>query len=893
MTKTADATLDAAPAIEAVRHGVMPMIGGGEMGRRVRETDWSASALGAYETWPQSLRSSLSLVLNAKGIAALYWGPEQWLLYNDAYGAALGDRHPLAFSRPMPEVLTDIAPVLGPQVAEVLRTGAGFAIENLAMTMRRHDRDELTAWTYSFSPVQGEDGGFAGVLLLATEVTEQARIGIRRDALIALGNVFRDVENADELAAGANAILGRALGVSRVGYGTIDPESEVLRVRREWNAPGIEGLAPDIHLRSYGSYVEDLKRGDTNVIPDARLDPRTVDAADQLKALSGQAFVNVPLVEQGRLVALLYVNDVHARAWPEEDLDLIREFAMRLRIAVERASAAQALRDSEALSRENVQRVQLALSAGAIIGTWLWDLPSDRFTVDEAFAKAFGLDPALGRDGLSLAQVVSTVHPDDQEALAAAIGEAITRGGAYAHQYRTRRADGNYYWLEANGRVEHGPDGTPLNFPGVLIDIEERRAIEAERERVTEMLRSLTETLEQRVADKTAELMLSEEALRQSQKMEAVGQLTGGLAHDFNNLLAGISGSLDMMQTRIAQGRFGEIDRYMTAAQSAAKRAAALTHRLLAFSRRQTLEPKPSDVDRIVAGMEEMVRRTVGPAIAVEVHGTAGLWPVLVDPNQLENALLNLCINARDAMPHGGRLVLETANRTIAERAALVRDMPPGDYASLTVSDNGVGMAPEIMERVFEPFFTTKPIGLGTGLGLSMIYGFAKQSGGEVRLHSQVGEGTSVTIFLPRHAVAEADARVPEPEPASPRTGAGETVLVIDDEPLVRMLVVDVLEDLGYSAIEAADGPEGLEILRSGIGVDLLVTDVGLPKGMNGRQVADAARALRPGLKVLFVTGYAETAVLSHGHLESGMQVVTKPFDLTVLARRIKDLINS
>ncbi|ALN74966.1 ATP-binding protein [Aureimonas sp. AU20] len=893
MTKTADATLDAAPAIEAVRYGMMPMIGGGEMGRRVRETDWSASALGAYESWPQSLRSSLSLVLNAKGIAALYWGPEQWLLYNDAYGAALGDRHPLAFGRPMPEVLTDIAPVLGPQVAEVLRTGAGFAIENLAMTMRRHDRDELTAWTYSFSPVQGEDGGFAGVLLLATEVTDQARIGIRRDALIALGNVFRDVENADELAAGANAILGRALGVSRVGYDTIDPESEVLRVRREWNAPGIEGLAPDIHLRSYGSYVEDLKRGETNVIPDARLDPRTADAADQLKALSVQAFVNVPLVEQGRLVALLYVNDVHARAWPEEDLDLIREFAMRLRIAVERASAAQALRDSEALSRENVQRVQLALSAGAIIGTWLWDLPSDRFTVDEAFAKAFGLDPALGREGLSLAQVVSTVHPDDQEALAAAIGEAVARGGAYAHQYRTRRADGNYYWLEANGRVEHGPDGTPLNFPGVLIDIEERRAIEAERERVTEMLRNLTETLEQRVADKTAELMLSEEALRQSQKMEAVGQLTGGLAHDFNNLLAGICGSLDMMQTRIAQGRFGEIDRYMTAAQGAAKRAAALTHRLLAFSRRQTLEPKPSDVDRIVAGMEEMVRRTVGPAIAVEVHGTAGLWPVLVDPNQLENALLNLCINARDAMPHGGRLVLETANRTIAERAALVRDMPPGDYASLTVSDNGVGMAPEIMERVFEPFFTTKPIGLGTGLGLSMIYGFAKQSGGEVRLHSQVGEGTSVTIFLPRHAVAEADARVPEPEPASPRTGAGETVLVIDDEPLVRMLVVDVLEDLGYSAIEAADGPEGLEILRSGIGVDLLVTDVGLPKGMNGRQVADAARALRPGLKVLFVTGYAETAVLSHGHLESGMQVVTKPFDLTVLARRIKDLINS
>ncbi|WP_306302808.1 response regulator [Aureimonas sp. AU20] len=568
----------------------------------------------------------------------------------------------------------------------------------------------------------------------------------------------------------------------------------------------------------------------------------------------------------------------------------LRRVSVLFRDITDRKRAEAALRESEALARENVQRVQLALSAGAIIGTWLWDLPSDRFTVDEAFAKAFGLDPALGREGLSLAQVVDTVHPDDQEGLAAAIGEAITRGGAYAHQYRTRRADGNYYWLEANGRVEHGPDGTPLNFPGVLIDIEERRAVEAERQRMTEMLRTLNETLEKRVEEKTAELMAAEEALRQSQKMEAVGQLTGGLAHDFNNLLAGISGSLEMMQARIRQGRLGEIERYMIGAQGATKRAAALTHRLLAFSRRQTLDPKPTDVNRLVAGMEELIQRTVGPQITVERVAVGGLWPTLVDPNQLENALLNLAINARDAMPDGGKLTIETGNRWIDDRTGRERDLPPGQYISMCVSDNGTGMPADVVARAFDPFFTTKPIGVGTGLGLSMIYGFARQSGGQVQIYSEVGQGTMVCVYLPRHHVEEmSEPQAPPQEPE--RTETGETVLVIDDEPLVRMLVVDVLEDLGYTAIEAGDGPEGLKVLRSDQRIDLLITDVGLPNGMNGRQVADAARELRPDLKVMFVTGYAENAVLSHGHLAPGMQVVTKPFDMTVLARRIRSMI--
>ena len=390
----------------------------------------------------------------------------------------------------------------------------------------------------------------------------------------------------------------------------------------------------------------------------------------------------------------------------------------------------------------------------------------------------------------------------------------------------------------------------------------------------------------------TTDRRMGEAALRQSQKMEAVGQLTGGLAHDFNNLLTGISGSLELLQTRMRQGRMQDLERYIGAAQGASRRAAALTHRLLAFSRQQTLDPKPTDVNRLMLGMEDLIRRTVGPAVAVEFVGAAGLWPTLVDPNQLENALLNLCINARDAMPDGGRLTVETANRRLDEWAARELGLADGHYISLRVSDTGCGMAPEVIRRAFDPFFTTKPIGLGTGLGLSMIYGFVQQSGGQVRIYSELGQGTTIGLYLPQHLGPVVAAEDPVPG-ALPRAEQGETVLVVDDEPTVRMLVTEVLEDLGYTAVEAGDGAAGLQILRSGVRIDLLITDVGLPGGMNGRQVADAGRAVRPGLKVLFITGYAENAVVGNGRLDPGMHVLTKPFAMEALASRIRDIINA
>jgi PAS domain S-box-containing protein len=497
----------------------------------------------------------------------------------------------------------------------------------------------------------------------------------------------------------------------------------------------------------------------------------------------------------------------------------------------------------------------------------MWRLSSDVMLVADFHARIHAVNPAwmtaLGwsPDELLCGDFLELVHPDDVAATLAEIGKLSIGRTTLRFENRYRHKDGSYRWLSWTAV----PDERFIHAVG--------RDIQAEKEQA--------EALRQ-----------AEEALRQAQKMEAVGQLTGGIAHDFNNLLTGITGSLEFLATRVAQGRLNGLDRYITTAQGAANRAAGLTHRLLAFARRQTLDPKPTNANQLVRGMEDLIRRTVGPQVAVTTELDPELWATLCDPNQLESAVLNLCINARDAMPDGGRLTIETRNSHVDERSARRRDMRPGEYVVLCVTDTGTGMAPDVIARAFDPFFTTKPLGQGTGLGLSMIYGFARQSGGQVRIDSEEGRGTTMRLYLPRHrgdAVAE---EVRTDLADAPRAEAGQTVLVVDDEPSVRMLITEVLEELGYAAVEAADGASGLTVLRSDARVDLLVSDVGLPGGMNGRQLADAARQFRPGLKVLFITGYAEHAVLQNENLEPGMQVLTKPFTLEALAARIKAMID-
>ncbi|TWB13747.1 PAS domain S-box-containing protein [Nitrospirillum amazonense] len=383
-----------------------------------------------------------------------------------------------------------------------------------------------------------------------------------------------------------------------------------------------------------------------------------------------------------------------------------------------------------------------------------------------------------------------------------------------------------------------------------------------------------------------------EEQLRQSQKMEAVGQLTGGIAHDFNNLLQGITGSLDLVNRRLMQGRTSDVERFTAAAMASANRAGALTHRLLAFSRRQPLKPTSVDANSLVASMAELLRRSLGERIDLELMPADGLWPTLCDPNQLENAILNLCINARDAMPDGGRLLIGTRNVHLDGRHVVdAGDVRPGRYVCVFVTDTGMGMSPETIRRAFDPFFTTKPLGQGTGLGLSMIYGFMRQSEGYARIESDLGKGTTVKLYLPHHGgQTDAPAANLATLPEDNRARSDEVVLVVEDEPVVRKLIVELLGDLGYRVLEADDGPSGLAILQSDQQIDLLITDVGLP-GLNGRQIADAARPARPGLKVLFMTGYAENAMPSHDFLAQGMELITKPFPMDVLAQRLRKIM--
>ena len=416
------------------------------------------------------------------------------------------------------------------------------------------------------------------------------------------------------------------------------------------------------------------------------------------------------------------------------------------------------------------------------------------------------------------------------------------------------------------------------------------------QETVATRTQELTEANE-RLKAEAEERGRVEEALRQSLKMEAVGQLTGGLAHDFNNLLAGISGSLQLMSMRVSQGRTAEIGRYMGAAMTSVERAAALTHRLLAFSRRQTLDPKPTVVNSLIEGMRDMFSRTVGPGVKIETSLAPELWPTLCDPNQLENALLNLVINARDAMPDGGHVTIETSNCVLADSRGLQIDslsgrVPNGEYIALFVIDTGSGMPPAVIERAFDPFFTTKPIGQGTGLGLSMIYGFVQQSGGHVLLRSSEGHGTTVAIYLPRYMGVEVGVETIEGVPPVPQAEAGVAVLLVEDEPTVRMVMADVLRDNGYTVMEANTGYHALRQIRSSARIDLLLSDVGLPGGMNGRQLADAAREHRPHLKVLFVTGYDEQAALGSGLMAQGMAILTKPFNISSFSAKVQDLMH-
>jgi PAS domain S-box-containing protein len=738
-------------------------------------------------------------------------------------------------------------------------------------TVRRHKSGAAIDLSVTVSPIRDPDGRIIGASKIARDISGKKREAIRRQALMRLTDEIRDVEDADEIAFVAARRLGETLKVSRAGYGVIDTLNETITIERDWNAPGIKSLAGVLHFRNYGSYIENLKQGETVVFADAETDPRTAATADALKAISAQSVVNMPVTERGRFVALLYLNHETAREWPEEELAFVREVAERTRTATERARVTAELR---ALNAQLEERVSAALAEQRILADILESTDAFVQVVDteltwlainragsEEFSRTFGVTPKVGDNILTVLS-----HMPEQQAGVRALWRRALEGEAFTEvaEFGVPEREPRHYEMKFNPLYDE--TGRLIGAYQFVFDVTER---------IRDQVR----------------LHEAEEQLRQAQKMEAVGHLTGGVAHDFNNMLAVVSGSLELLDRRTAVDD-PRAKALISSALEASKRAGNLTRRLLAFSRQQPLKPEVTDPNRLVAGMSDLFRHSLGADVQLETVLSGGVWRIHVDQNQLESVLLNLAVNARDAMEGGGRLTIETQNAHLDKRyVARELGITPGQYVMIGVTDTGSGMAPDVLAKAFDPFFTTKEVGKGTGLGLSQVYGFIKQSGGHTKIYSEIGHGTSVKIYLPRYMGDAVDGGDTDRLADLPSNEGRELILVVDDEDLVRQFSATALADLGYRVLEAGNAQGALATLLDRPDVDLLFTDIVMPE-MNGRKLVDLAREKRPDLPVIYTTGYTRNAVVHNGILDNDVELIGKPFTLEELALRVREVLD-
>ena len=718
--------------------------------------------------------------------------------------------------------------------------------------------------------------------MLENQLVERVRTERFQAALLILGDQLREKTGCAEIRQSAGRILGMTLGIERVAFATVDVELDSVVVRRDWVLGTTPSIVGAYSLDAFGALFDTVRRGEAVVVNDTQLDLRTATGRCECQTRGMRTLINIPLLERGVITTLLVLHGAQPRGWSDDEVSFVRDVAERCWIAMERSRAEQALRESEAQFRTLADNMsQLAWTADPSGKIYWYNKRWYDYTGSSLEAMQ-----ALGWR--------SVHHPAHLERVTARLKHCFATGSVWEDTFPLRNQDGTYSWFLSRALPIRDGLGHVIHWLGTHTDITAQ--VNAE-----EALRDLNDSLELRVAERTREMVTInellqvemseresvEEALRHAQKMDAIGQLTGGIAHDFNNMLTGVLGALDLIQRRVAAGRVGEVDRYINAAITSANRAASLTHRLLAFARRQSLNPQAVDVNQMVVSMEELLRRTLGESIELCIDLQPRLWQAHTDEHQLESALLNLVINARDAMPDGGRLTVRTSVVHVeAQREAMAH----GEYVLLSVEDTGVGMSAEVIGRAFDPFFTTKPIGQGTGLGLSMVYGFVKQTGGHVQIESVVQQGSRIYLYLPCH-FERGERHIAEPEnPSAPRALIGEQILVVEDEVAVRMLVIDVLHELGYSTLEAGDSKAALPLLQGLERIDLLVSDVGLP-GLNGRQLAEMARQHRPDLPVLFMTGYARNAEVRAEFLDPDMDMLIKPFSIDDLALKVRTMI--
>jgi len=877
----------------------------GEMARLIAELDWSRSPLGAREDWPESLKSTVRTMLPAAVQIVLFWGPEFVALYNDAYAPTIGDKHPRALGRPAEENWAELWDDLGPLLRSVRETGKTVVAKDRPFYIERHADPETVYFDVSYSAVTDESGSIDGVLCIVNETTERVRGE----------TALRESEHRLRLAAEA----------ADVGTWDFDPLTG--RLRWDNRCKELFGLPPaaDITYEIFldGLHPEDRDKTDAAVQNALRPDgPGEYDV--EYRTLGLQDKVERWIEAKGRAIfedegpskrATRFIGtviDISDRRRAADDLE---EEGHNLEI-LNRTGAAIA----GELDLERV--VQLVTDAGveltgAQFGAFFYNVVNDKgesytlYTLSGVDRSAFEKFP-MPRNTHVFGPTFrgeGVVRSDD-----------ITKDPRYGQNppyYGKPKGHlpvVSYLAVPVTGRTGEVIGGLFFGHPetgrfkqrherlmeGIAaqaaIAIDNARLFRAaqheidQRVKAEQALTALNETLESRVAEEIGRRSQAEDVLRQSQKMETVGQLSGGIAHDFNNLLQVVHGNLSAIERGLPKDE-DKLRRAAANALTGTERAAALTKRLLAFSRRQALEPRPIDVNRLIGDMTELLHRSLGETIVIETRQSTDVPPAMVDGNQLENAILNLAINARDAMPEGGRLEISTSVAEFDEDYSLDHpDTAPGRYVCIAVKDDGHGMSADVLDRAIEPFFSTKEVGQGTGLGLSTVYGFVRQSGGHLLLESREDGGTCIEIYLP---CADSAAQDHPSDQSSGQfaSGRGERILLCEDDDGVRLFSSETLRDLGYEVIEAHDAKSALAALLETGRIDLLFTDVVLPGGKTGADLAREARKVQPDLKVLFTTGYARSALDKEQKGEKGFELLLKPFAIDDLASKIREIL--